>query len=218
VLRKALCSRRHSCLSPSNSMPALACPRALARLSSRPPSRRALSTTPARAAHRALVYAQPGTPASVLRALTFPMLPPPAPGTATVRFLAAPLNPADVNALEGAYPARAARAADALCAAAGEEVRVGGNEGVAEVVEAGEGAGVQPGDWGARCARPPCARRAERPTRAVLVAKPQSGTWTSAANHAGADLIPLARSPKLTAAHAATLTVRPRVLARARDS
>ena len=53
-----------------------------------------------------------------------------------VRFLASPINPSDLNQIEGTYPIRPAQLP-----------AVGGNEGVARVEEIGRGVvGLKPGD------------------------------------------------------------------------
>src|ERR1051326_3401770 len=51
------------------------------------------------------VYEKHGNPPEVLRVISEPW-PSPAPDQATVKMLAAPINPADINAIEGKYPAR----------------------------------------------------------------------------------------------------------------
>ena len=53
----------------------------------------------------AVVYEAHGNPAEVLRLETQPW-PKPAPGEAVVALRAAPINPADLNAIEGKYPIR----------------------------------------------------------------------------------------------------------------
>src|SRR5450432_3959001 len=53
----------------------------------------------------AIVYHAHGKPVEVLR-LEERELPPPAADEALVRVLAAPINPADLNAIEGKYPVR----------------------------------------------------------------------------------------------------------------
>jgi trans-2-enoyl-CoA reductase len=71
-------------------------------------------------------------------------LPPLTDTTLHIRFLAAPVNPADVNQIEGVYPIPARHAPEI-------NAYIGGNEGVAEVVAVGEEAArilnIQPGDW-----------------------------------------------------------------------
>jgi trans-2-enoyl-CoA reductase len=66
-------------------------------------------------------------------------------------MLAAPVNPSDVNVVQGVYPARPLPAIGSIQIVAGEAepVFVGGNEGVAEVVNIGPGVeGLSDGDWG----------------------------------------------------------------------
>ena len=52
-----------------------------------------------------------------------------------VRMLASPVNPADINAIQGSYPIKPPLPG------------VGGGEGVGEVIAAGEEAGLSVGDW-----------------------------------------------------------------------
>jgi NADPH:quinone reductase-like Zn-dependent oxidoreductase len=113
--------------------------------------RRAFSTTSTILGHRALIYGSKGEPTAVLRAVTLPMIPPPAPDTLNARVLATPINPSDVNVIQGVYPLRPSPAAPAVQAASGggDLVFVGGNEGVAEVIDVGSGVtSVCKGDWG----------------------------------------------------------------------
>ncbi|HSH38329.1 MAG TPA: 2-enoyl thioester reductase domain-containing protein [Chthoniobacterales bacterium] len=56
---------------------------------------------------RAAVYETHGNPTEVLRVVDQPW-PTPAPGEVVVQMRAAPLNPADINAIEGKYPVRPA--------------------------------------------------------------------------------------------------------------
>lgn len=55
------------------------------------------------------------------------------PDTVHVRFLASPINPADVNQVQGVYPIK-----PAFEKLGDTEAAVGGNEGVAEVIAVGE--------------------------------------------------------------------------------
>ena len=73
----------------------------------------------------ALTYRRHGPPAEALR-LERVAVPAPGPGEVRVRMLAAPVNPADLNVVEGVYPLRPVL---------DDEPVVGGNEGVG-VVEA----------------------------------------------------------------------------------
>ena len=62
--------------------------------------------TSARRADRAIVYAKNGEPPSVLRAVSYPPLEAPKPGTINVKYILSPINPADINVIEGVYPAK----------------------------------------------------------------------------------------------------------------
>jgi mitochondrial enoyl-[acyl-carrier protein] reductase / trans-2-enoyl-CoA reductase len=73
---------------------------------------------------KAVVYHAHGKPAEVLR-LEERELPPPAADEALVRVLAAPINPADLNAIEGKYPVRPALPATPGFEGAGVVVEVG---------------------------------------------------------------------------------------------
>jgi len=74
---------------------------------------------------KAIVYERHGNPADVLQIQTQPR-PKPAADEALVEMRAAPINPADINAIEGKYPARR------------EVPAVPGFEGAGVVVEVGE--------------------------------------------------------------------------------
>ncbi|EIN06047.1 NAD(P)-binding protein [Punctularia strigosozonata HHB-11173 SS5] len=137
-------------------------------------------------ANRAIVYSANGEPSSVLGTTTFPTLPSPPPGAVNVRFRLSPINPADVNVVEGKYPAKPAPSA---LSKEGSPVFVGGNEGLAEVSSVGQGVtGLSVGDW-------------------VVMNKPQSGTWTSSATAREGDVLKIPKT--ISEVHAATLTVNP---------
>jgi trans-2-enoyl-CoA reductase len=72
----------------------------------------------------AVVYETHGNPAEVIRVETQPW-PDPAPGEAVVRVRAAPINPADINAIEGKYPIRPALPATPGMEGAGVVVEIG---------------------------------------------------------------------------------------------
>lgn len=101
--------------------------------------------------HRAAwVFGEYGSPKQVLRLLRkYPLRPQSSNWSAghnsgggdsskllTVRVLAAPINPSDVNQIEGIYPARPAQLP-----------AVGGNEAVCEVLDAPSDSPLQPGQW-----------------------------------------------------------------------
>ncbi|KAI8817843.1 uncharacterized protein EV422DRAFT_603614 [Fimicolochytrium jonesii] len=85
------------------------------------------------------MYKQFGNPTDVLRLVHVP-LPPLTSSTVHVRFLASPINPADINQIQGAYPIKPTFN-DTFGA-------IGRNEGVAEVIAAGSDIkGLKVGDW-----------------------------------------------------------------------
>ncbi|KAH7927226.1 NAD(P)-binding protein [Leucogyrophana mollusca] len=143
--------------------------------------------------NRAIVYTSNGDPSSVLYAQTFPNLPPPPPNTVNVKFLLSPINPADINVIEGVYPTKPVPSHSLSTSGKGSKdssLFVGGNEGLAEVVDVGPGiTGLQQRDW-------------------VVMTKPQSGTWISSKNVSAQDILKVPRSG-LSEAQAATMTVNP---------
>jgi mitochondrial enoyl-[acyl-carrier protein] reductase / trans-2-enoyl-CoA reductase len=74
---------------------------------------------------KSIVYERHGNPAEVLQIKTEPE-PTPAPDEALVEMRAAPINPADINAIEGKYPARREVPAIPGFEGAGVVVEVGG--------------------------------------------------------------------------------------------
>ncbi|TKA65264.1 hypothetical protein B0A55_10442 [Friedmanniomyces simplex] len=63
----------------------------------------------------------------------------------TLRFLASPINPADINQIQGVYPTKPPFT---TTLGTTEPIAVGGNEGVAEVIaKGGSVKGVEKGDW-----------------------------------------------------------------------
>lgn len=136
-------------------------------------------------ANRAIVYSQTGDPSQVLSALTYRPLPPPPPNTVNLRFLLAPINPADINVIQGVYPAKPSLTE----LVENSPVFVGGNEGLAEVTRVGTGVSeVAPGDW-------------------VVMTKAQAGTWASSRNVLSEDVLKLPSADGLTEVHGATMTV-----------
>ncbi|KAB5594923.1 Mitochondrial trans-2-enoyl-CoA reductase [Ceratobasidium theobromae] len=136
---------------------------------------------------RAILYSATGDPAQVLSVSKISPLPEAIPvGHVGVKFLLSPINPADLNVVQGVYPSK-------------PEIRydlgtpspsfVGGNEGVGQVERVGEGVkNLSAGDW-------------------VIMAKPQSGTWVSHAYANSQDVIPIDK--RIGGARAATITVNP---------
>jgi trans-2-enoyl-CoA reductase len=112
-----------------------------------------------------------------------------------LRFLLSPINPADINVVQGVYPSKPVLRSDVGLP---NPVFIGGNEGVAEVTVLGDSVSdLKVGDW-------------------VTIRRQQVGTWTSHANLHEEDvmLVPRREGSKLSQVHAATMTVR----ASARDS
>ena len=75
---------------------------------------------------KAVVYERHGNPAEVLRVKTQPW-PKPAADEAVVQMRAAPINPADLNAIEGKYPVRPDLPATPGFEGAGVVVDLGGD-------------------------------------------------------------------------------------------
>ncbi|KAI0761919.1 hypothetical protein BC629DRAFT_1652939 [Irpex lacteus] len=149
---------------------------------------RAFSTSAVSLANRAIVFPKPGNPADVLQAYTYPNLPPPPPSSINVRYLLSPINPADINVVEGKYPAKPTQVDD-LAGLKFDDggVFVGGNEGLAVVTQVGEGVkGLKEGDR-------------------VVMNKPQSGTWRSASTLRTEDVTKVPE--EATDGFAATMTV-----------
>jgi mitochondrial enoyl-[acyl-carrier protein] reductase / trans-2-enoyl-CoA reductase len=141
------------------------------------------SISSARFANRAIIYTSNGSPASVLSALTFPSLPSPPANSLNIKYILAPINPADINVIEGVYPDKPAPAK----LQGEQEVFVAGNEGLGEVTAVGSGVdGFEKGEW-------------------VVVGKQQCGTWRSAANVGVGDVVKVPRGTSEVGA--ATITV-----------
>ncbi|XP_075503786.1 enoyl-[acyl-carrier-protein] reductase, mitochondrial isoform X1 [Primulina tabacum] len=95
---------------------------------------------------KAVVYEQHGPPDAVCQVVELPPVPI-KDDDVCVRMLAAPINPSDINRIEGVYPVRPPVPA------------IGGYEGVGEVYSVGSAVrGISPGDW-------------------VIPSPPSSGTW-----------------------------------------
>ncbi len=101
---------------------------------------------------KAAIYETHGNPAEVLRIVEQPW-PEPGPAEVVVRMTAAPINPADLNAIEGKYPVRPALPATPGMEGAGTVVEVGSavrNLGVGAAVILPHGLGT----WREACAVP----------------------------------------------------------------
>ncbi|KIM90612.1 hypothetical protein PILCRDRAFT_812366 [Piloderma croceum F 1598] len=145
---------------------------------------RHFSTSSAFFANRAIVYHSNGNPRSVLSALTFPSLRSPPPNSLNIKYLLAPVNPADINVIEGVYPSK-----PSPTKLNSDNVFVAGNEGLAEVTGVGSGvSGFENGQW-------------------VVTGKQQCGTWRSGANVNVEDVIKVPKGASEVGA--ATITVNP---------
>lgn len=98
---------------------------------------------------KALIYSENGEPAEKL-SLHGHSLSPAHSDRVTARMLAAPINPADINTVQGMYPSKPPFTTDLSTA---KPSAVPGNEGLAEVLSAGtsataqDGQKLQKGDW-----------------------------------------------------------------------
>ncbi|KAI0788842.1 hypothetical protein C8Q75DRAFT_799165 [Abortiporus biennis] len=141
-------------------------------------------------ANRALIFRSNGNPAEVLSAVTYPTLPPPSPDQINISFRLSPINPSDINVIEGVYPSKPSATTFFFQGHQLENpVFVPGNEGLAEVTDIGKNVkGFKKGDW-------------------VILAIQQGGTWSSAKTVDAKDVIKLPSS--FSEVNAATITVNP---------
>jgi|SRR5277367_3438933 len=84
---------------------------------------------------RAIVFPATGNPHEVLSLHSYTVPDTPKPDALLVKFLAAPINPADLNQIEGVYPSKAKF--QSLPGKDGDWA-VGGNEGVVKIIRVGE--------------------------------------------------------------------------------
>ncbi|KAF8328393.1 uncharacterized protein EI90DRAFT_3146154 [Cantharellus anzutake] len=135
---------------------------------------------------RAFVFEQPGNPLECVNLRSFAPLPNPRPGQVQLKMLMAPINPSDVNVLQGVYPFKPPPRTDLGTENA---LYVPGNEGVGVVVEVGNGVNsLKVGDR-------------------VALAMPQAGTWSNFLNIDAASLIPTGN--RVTDVQAATMSQSP---------
>jgi trans-2-enoyl-CoA reductase len=96
---------------------------------------------------RAIVFPSTGNPNEVLSLHSYILPDTPKPDSLLVKFLAAPINPADLNQIEGVYPSKAKF--QSLPGKEGDWA-VGGNEGVVKIIGVGDkvkGEGMEVGRW-----------------------------------------------------------------------
>jgi trans-2-enoyl-CoA reductase len=147
-----------------------------------------LFSSTVRCLDRAIVYSEIGNPVNVLRVLTYPSLAPPPPNSVNIRFLLSPINPADINVVEGVYPSKPAKTD--ILSHEGQSLVVGGNEGLAQVTAVGAGVDTL------------------RVDDQVIMIKQQAGTWATDRNVAVHDVVKVPGADALSESQAATMTVR----------
>ncbi|KYK59957.1 hypothetical protein DCS_01091 [Drechmeria coniospora] len=136
---------------------------------------------------KALVYSKNGEPCDVLNLHTHSLSPSLPSSSVLVRSLAAPINPADINTIQGTYGSR-----QPLTSLLGtpEPSAVPGNEGVFEVLAVGDpSSSLKKGDW-------------------VIPAASQIGTWRTHAVFAVDDLLKVDKAG-LTPTQVALVSVNP---------
>ncbi len=135
---------------------------------------------------KALVYPTHGHPASVLTLHTHSISPPHS-KLLTLRTLAAPLNPADINQIQGTYPTAPPFTSDLGTA---QPSAVPGNEACFEVLSAGSGCKeISKGDW-------------------VIPRRTGLGTWRTYVQ-VGEERVMKVEKEGLTAEQVATVSVNP---------
>lgn len=106
----------------------------------------------------------------------------------TLRFLASPVNPADINQIQGVYPTKPSFTTDL---GSSVPLAVGGNEGVAEVTAVGNGVkSVQKGDW-------------------VIMKQQGFGTWRTHAQTTADSVVPIKNKDGLRPEQVGTVSVNP---------
>ena len=96
---------------------------------------------------RAIVFPSTGNPHEILSLHSYSLPDVPSRDSVLVKFLAAPINPADLNQIEGVYPSKAKF--QSLPGKEGDWA-VGGNEGVVKILRVGENIkhpGMESGRW-----------------------------------------------------------------------
>ncbi|KAF2843632.1 NAD(P)-binding protein [Patellaria atrata CBS 101060] len=136
---------------------------------------------------KALTFAEHGEPSKVLK-LHGHSISPAHGSLITLRFLASPINPADINQIQGVYPSKPVFTTSLSTSS---PIAVGGNEGVAEVIGVGSGVKtVAKGDW-------------------VIMKGPSFGTWRTHAQTDESSVFPIADKSGLTPIQAGTVSINP---------
>lgn len=136
---------------------------------------------------KCLTFDKYGEPKDVLR-LHSHSISPPHSNLVTIRFLAAPINPADINQIQGVYPTKPTFTTSL---GTSEPLAVGGNEGVAEVISVGGGVKeVKKGEW-------------------VILKRQGFGTWRTHAQTTMDDLVKIENKDGLRPEQVGTVSVNP---------
>ncbi|KAF2398392.1 NAD(P)-binding protein [Trichodelitschia bisporula] len=136
---------------------------------------------------KALIFKKYGEPKDVL-SLHGHSISPAHSNLVTLRFLASPINPADINQIQGVYPSKPTFTTSLSTP---DPVAVGGNEGVAEVIAAGDNVkGLKKGDW-------------------VIQRTPGFGTWRTHAQTTEDGLLKITNKDGITPIQAGTVSVNP---------
>ncbi|KAF3901906.1 Zeta-crystallin [Orbilia brochopaga] len=138
---------------------------------------------------RAAKFVNATVPKSGKRQLHSHSIPPAYDDNITVKFLASPINPADINQIEGVYPSKP-RFTESL--GTGENSAIAGNEGLVEILSCGSKVdpSIRPGQW-------------------AIMAGPGFGTWRTYASAKASDLITLPNKEGISPVQAATVSVNP---------
>ena len=136
---------------------------------------------------KALVYSKYGEPQDVL-SLHGHSISPVSGANVVLRMLVAPINPADVNQIQGVYPAKPEMS---IALGTSDPSAVAGNEGAAEVVSVGSGVkSLSKGDW-------------------VIMKSTGLGTWRTHMAIDESQLIKIDNKEGLTALQVGTVSVNP---------
>lgn len=136
---------------------------------------------------KALVYSKHGEPKDVLN-LHKHSISAPTSDQITLRVLASPINPADINTIQGVYPSKAPMETKL---GTSEPSAVAGNEGVAEVIATGKDVkGVTKGDW-------------------VIMKKTAMGTWRTHMQVQESEIIKIEDKSGLNPLQVGTVSVNP---------
>ncbi|ORY02940.1 hypothetical protein BCR34DRAFT_627435 [Clohesyomyces aquaticus] len=140
---------------------------------------------------KALSFANYGDPPEVLF-LHKHSISPPHGELMTLRFLASPINPADINQIQGVYPSKPTFTTSLGTA---HPIAVAGNEGVAEIIALGDkvkNEGFKRGDW-------------------VIMKGPGFGTWRTHASATSKDVLLLEDAARegITPIQAGTVSINP---------